>query len=67
MSKASYAKNNHIYWTVLCSHETNGKKHEYLYIGYNSSYTGSLEEAKRVCVWGKHPTFKAKVVGIRFE
>lgn len=67
MSKASYERNHFIYWNILCSYTIKGKENKYLYIAVNNTLEGSLEDAKRDHVWGKHPTFKAKVVGIRFE
>lgn len=67
MSQQIGKYNEHIYWNVLCIFTIDGKDHKYLYISNNSSFEDSLKEARQVHVWSKHPTFKAEVIGIRFE
>lgn len=67
MSTVSYKRNHHIFWVVECTFTIDGEVNRYLYKGVEQKYSKALEDAKKNHVWGNHPTFKTRVVGIRFE
>jgi hypothetical protein len=61
MSTVPYTSNPYITRTIRCSWQIAGKQRVYDFVSHACGDQAAIDEAVRVVVWSKHPTFKAEL------